>query len=100
MTISFTCPHCGKSTLVEDRFAGQTGPCASCGKPVTIPHPGAPRSSGAGMGVMIGVLAVCLVGCVCVIPILIALLLPAVQMAREAARRTEAANDLKVISLG
>lgn len=37
MPIPFTCPHCGTYTIVDDRFAGQTTPCASCGQTITIP---------------------------------------------------------------
>lgn len=37
MPFNFTCPYCFKKTLVADELAGQSGPCASCGKEVTIP---------------------------------------------------------------
>ena len=37
MPISFTCPHCGATTNVADEYAGQTGPCDSCGKTITVP---------------------------------------------------------------
>lgn len=37
MPISFTCPHCSLDTLVDDEYAGQRGPCASCGKEITVP---------------------------------------------------------------
>ncbi len=36
--IPFACPHCGTFTEVAARYKGQTGPCAACGKPITIPH--------------------------------------------------------------
>ena len=35
--ISFRCPHCHLETNVDAAYAGQTGPCAGCGRPVTIP---------------------------------------------------------------
>ncbi len=37
MPIQFTCPYCFKKTLVDDKYSGQEGPCAGCGKSVTIP---------------------------------------------------------------
>lgn len=37
MPISFICPHCGRHTDVAENFAGMTGPCAGCGRPVAIP---------------------------------------------------------------
>jgi len=38
MTFSFTCPHCGSTTEVDQSYAGQTGPCFSCGKEVKLPE--------------------------------------------------------------
>ncbi len=38
MPIPFTCPHCGAFTEVADEYAEQTGPCAACRKPVTVPR--------------------------------------------------------------
>ena len=37
MAILFNCPHCGSQTNVDDRFAGQSGPCRSCGQTITVP---------------------------------------------------------------
>ena len=36
MPLSFTCPHCSYKSLVDDRYVGQSGPCAACGKTVMI----------------------------------------------------------------
>ena len=104
MPISFTCPHCGAQTNVADQYAGQTGPCAQCNKPITIPSlPGTqpfatlppPRKSNGCLIAMAIVLAVS----VPMAGILIALLLPAVQAAREAARRAACRNNMKQIAL-
>jgi prepilin-type processing-associated H-X9-DG protein len=44
MLIPFTCPHCGVKTDVAEEYAGQSGPCASCGQTITIPAlAGTPR---------------------------------------------------------
>ena len=37
MPFEFVCPFCHHRTRVEDKYAGQTGPCASCGRNVTLP---------------------------------------------------------------
>jgi prepilin-type processing-associated H-X9-DG protein len=37
VAIEFYCPQCGLETLVEEEFAGQSGPCRGCGSAVTVP---------------------------------------------------------------
>jgi hypothetical protein len=104
MPISFTCPHCGTTTDVAEQYAGQSGPCARCGKLINIPgappmdagYSGPPPRSG------VPIWAVLLIVAAVSVPVLgicAGLLLPAVQAARAAAQRVSCMNNLKQIGL-
>lgn len=43
----FICPYCGASTQVAPEYAGRSGPCAQCGRPIVIPAELGEGSSGA-----------------------------------------------------
>lgn len=107
MEITFTCPHCGVVTLVDERFIGQSGQCRSCDRGVTVPHvkfsdaPSAVRgASGSSrprrsisltfLNVLIGVVIVAVLGY---------LLLPNGVSYRTGPRRPSVMNHLKQIAL-
>jgi hypothetical protein len=109
MPIPFTCPHCGRTTEVAEQYAGRSGPCARCGQTITVPGlasgPGTPFQPGyapvrrSGMPAW----AIVLIVLACLVPvggILLGLLLPAVNAAREAARRSVSMNNLHQIGMG
>ena len=108
MMISFTCPHCRSTSDVSEKYAGQTGPCRSCGEKITIPGnsqehvapvTSAPRAARSGLGLGLIIVGVVGGGGVAVVGLLAALLLPAVGAARGAARRVQCTNNLKQIAL-
>jgi hypothetical protein len=37
MPIPFACPFCGLRTEVAEEYAGRSGPCAGCGRIITVP---------------------------------------------------------------
>jgi hypothetical protein len=110
MSIDFTCPYCGQQTVVADQYAGTSGPCAGCGKQISIPGPGVapsmspaplppkPSSSG-GWSIALIVAAAGILPLLMCSGVLVALLLPAIQAAREAARRTQCNNNFNNIPL-
>lgn len=41
MPIQVVCPGCASRFQVSDQFAGRTGPCPKCKRPITVPKPAA-----------------------------------------------------------
>lgn len=74
MLIRHICPHCGYSVDIEPQYAGQSGPCARCGRRITVsaahptrtaqePPPGS-RLTRLLVGLLIGT-GLCLMLCTC-----------------------------------
>lgn len=107
MPIQFSCPSCGKQTTVADQYAGQSGPCAGCGKSVTVPFSAGPvygapatQGSGGGAGTVLLVIAGVLVVGVLVCGGIIAVgSFSMVGGARVAAQRMNSQNNLKQLGL-
>lgn len=95
MPISFTCPHCRYTFDVEDRYVGQTGPCAACGKTITVADAsdslapyrpaGARGSTRSGPLVALLLALVGLVFLVVFVVVLVFLAIPATQMVQSSA---------------
>ncbi|WP_254506765.1 DUF1559 family PulG-like putative transporter [Anatilimnocola floriformis] len=105
MPINFSCPHCGKQTVVADQFAGQTGPCSACGKSVTIPltassYPAGPSTkSSSGTAALLVILAtVAVLGVICLGGAGL-LFFPVISQSRISAQQTKSLNNLKQIAL-
>lgn len=105
MPIQFSCPYCGETTLVDDPFAGHSGPCVSCGKLVTVPSARPTYSlQTAVQGIQRGkhqatiVIALFLVGLgIALFSVYRLFGVPAIEAARQAsAKRTSASNLRKI----
>jgi prepilin-type processing-associated H-X9-DG protein len=109
MPIQFACPHCGKQTTVADQYAGQSGPCAGCGKPVSVPfssaasYPGPPSAgagSAAGAGAAVLVIGIVLLGSLLVCGGVVAMIgYQAVGGVRTSAQRMNSQNNLKQLGI-
>ncbi len=114
--IPFTCPHCGTQTDVYEEYAGRTGPCAVCGRSITVPYPStvnvqpsgpsdapAERADKTGRSkssalVLITVIVAGLLGAGIVVGLLIVMVFPAVSTARSQAQKTQSADNMKLIA--
>lgn len=109
MSIPFACPYCKTETIVDDAYAGQTGPCYKCGRMVRIPgalgtrQPIAARVEQAGLAtrslpMLIAVILGSLLAGATIIGFSVSVIMPAVASARVEARKARSATNLQQIA--
>jgi hypothetical protein len=108
MPFLFRCPHCETETEVDDQYAGRSGPCAVCGKTITVPQLSRPgrghvsASSGRPAVSVPVILAVTIIGLLLagsLIALGVALVRPVVFRARNSVQIVQCENNLKQIAL-
>ncbi len=105
--IPFSCPYCEQETLVPLEYAGQSGPCATCGKKITVPfvapgHPlgphefvtGIPYGSGTKARTIVMITISAIVAAATVVATVVMLLFPAIGAARSAAQSRHCDSNL------
>ncbi|MCO6456199.1 MAG: DUF1559 domain-containing protein [Pirellulaceae bacterium] len=107
MPFVFRCPHCGTETEVDDQYAGHSGPCAVCGRIVTVPYAASNsastlavrRAAAVSVPVILGVTVVGLIAAATVIGMAIVLLAPVIKTARTSGHTIRCSNNLKQIAM-
>lgn len=108
MSVLFACPHCHAETVVDDSYIGQSGPCAICGRLITVPQEGAIRRAGSdagpagwnlsALGMLIGVIIGSLAVGAIVIGVSVGIIGPAVTAARAASLKSQSGDRLQLIA--
>ena len=106
MAIPFTCPHCGQHTDVDDAYAGQSGPCVSCGNTISVPTldlvsdtPAPPIARRRARWITAGMVAGGIVAAICLGIAGFAILQPVFRAAQESARCAACISNLERIAL-
>ena len=103
MPIPFACRHCGLETIVDDEYAGESGPCAACGKEITVPwRPAATAVTSSGSAKLsVGYIVLLAVGGMCaagiVVTVTVLIFFPAVRAARSVAQERSCEANLRKI---
>lgn len=108
MSVLFACPHCHAETVVDDSYVGQSGPCATCGRLITVPKEGLPRRAGSDaapagwnlsvLGMLLGVIVGSLAVGAIVIGVSVGIIGPAVTAARAASLKSQSSDRLQLIA--
>ncbi len=112
MPIPFACPHCQEQTLVEDEYAGQSGACVKCGKPITVPFippdtelaadevvTGIAHRPGASARSIVMLTVGAVAAAACVIGLVVAFVFPAFGVVRKIADAHQCDQNLRKIGL-
>jgi hypothetical protein len=105
MPFPFVCPHCGLETLVDDEYAGQAGPCAGCGKEITVAQRlGVPLTSDisgsqrAKPGTITLIVVLSIMAASVVFAVLMMLVFPSFRVAQELWHKTSCRANLQRIA--
>jgi prepilin-type processing-associated H-X9-DG protein len=109
MSIPFVCPYCKTETVVDDAYAGHSGPCYKCGRIVHVPglagerQPIIARVERAGLStrslpMLIAVILGSLLAGATIIGFGVSVIAPAVAAARVESRRASSAVHLQQIA--
>jgi prepilin-type processing-associated H-X9-DG protein len=108
MPIHFACPHCGNATDVAEQYAGQSGPCARCGKTITVPPlgmaptqynfypPKKPRSTAVTILIVLAISVPVILFCG---GFMASIIVPAVMAGRQAAYQANCHNNMQQIGM-
>jgi prepilin-type processing-associated H-X9-DG protein len=104
MPIPFTCPHCHVQTDVADEFAGRSGPCANCGRTITVPAtppaPQAPAGKAWTRMLSLALLAACILGALLACGgVVVKVLFPAVRSIRQTDHQAQCLANLQQIAM-
>ncbi len=108
MPIDFTCPRCDAPLSVPEEYAGQHGPCPRCEATVTIPMTSAPTPVAVGgptagptssrwLVIVTLLLPIVFLVVLAFVGVGVALLWPAINASRDAARQVECRGNLQKI---
>lgn len=107
MPFPFACPHCGAETLVEDRYEGQSGPCATCGQTVRVtrppdrlvPRPNCESPPPRSVAMMLAALGIGGVFAAVLVWLFIALVLPQLENSSQSAELLRCSSHLRQIGV-
>lgn len=108
MSVLFACPYCHTETVVDDSYVGQSGPCATCGRLITVPQEGLTRQAAVdsmptgwnlgALGMLLGVIVGSLAVGAIVIGFCVAIVGPAIATSQAASLKNKSGDRLQLIA--